>query len=227
MLTLLALLACDTGSNSAQYDSADTGTADAMGGQEGEEFTDDTGDTSTDAGTLTTSSDTVSFGTRFIGCTTEETVTVSNNTDTPVNLSSIEAEQNSPELYAEGAGIPALLNPGESISLGLRYAPLNEGSDADTITLYADNSGDLQIGLVGEGQAFRVTADSFLSSGGTQYTLTAQPVTATLAVTVDGNLIPSADWSYEEGTRQITLASPPPDGAELSARYTEPPPSCD
>lgn len=231
MLILTVLLACDTGPSSSDDTGADTGmvdASDAPGGQEGEELIGDTGDVDTDgsdSSALSTSDTAVTFGTQLVGCSTEESVTVSNATSAPITLESVLADAGD-ELSVTTQPLPMVLSPGDSVAFTVRYAPISEGSLSSTLSVYTDQGIDAELSLVGDSALYAPGKDTFEAEGDTtSFGLSQSAVSQTLSVTIDGTPLPETEWSLTG--QQLLLTTAVPAGAIVTVDYAVQPPSCD
>lgn len=234
MLILTVLFACDMGSSRPDDDTgADTGmvdASDAPGGQEGEELMGDTGNVDTygtDSEALSASSSEVTFKTLLIGCSTEESLTITNDSDAPVSFDGVVSDS-SEELSLSTQALPLVLAPGEHTTLAVRYAPLRAGGFTSTLSLYTSQGLDAQIGVDGQGELFDEGADAFVAADDAlRFNLSRIPVSGTLSVTIDGTPLAASEWSYTKEGQQLTLANPPPNGAAISVGYAVQPATCD
>ena len=233
LLSLLLLTACDVGDISLGDGEDDTGSVDTQGqsgGQEGEDFEDDTGDLpgETTSSGLHTSSNHMEFGPRYIGCDADSNVLLTNQGGTAVAVEAVSLSTDSGEFtLQDGLTLPLTLSPGQSAALGLRYAPLDRGSDAVTIDLRLDQPGEtLRISAEGQGDAYSTAQDDLTGDGiATRFDLQAEAVHETIAVRLDGVALAADAWYTAD--QSIVLLSPPPEGARLQITYAVPPPSCD
>lgn len=221
------LIACDVTTKGD-----DTGLGD--GGQEGEEVFDphgeDTATVQTSYG-LTPSSETLPLGPETIGCVHEGTVTVINNDATDVNISTASLSGAADEFsLSSDRSLPLTLAPGESITLAVRYAPLDVTPDAVELHLTEEGTSAASLILSGEGQGvLHESGSEGFSADGTSgtFALSQTAVIGTLSLSLDGVVLDASEWSFSAETGTVTLATLPAAGAQLSVAYAVQPPSCE
>ena len=224
------LLGCDTGTGSSDsgFDTADTGSGD--GGQEGEELAGDDTATTTTAVALSSSEGSLSFGLqKTVGCVTEASITVTNSAATAVTVAGLLAAPEEFSLQLDGA-FPLSLEPSTSFDLLVRYAPLDEGLDVVTLSLYILDEAEPALTWSGEGSGlvYDRSDDTFIADGASdRFVLSAEAVSGTLAVQLDGIPLSEGEWSFSAEDSHITLSSTPAAGAEIRTDYILTPPTCD
>ena len=239
MLLLTLLLGCDTGTPSST-DTADTGldeTADAFGGQEGEEVSsgNDTAETETDI-SISSDSDSLSFGPQSIGCSREATLQLTNSGAVATSVSAIELSvvgelADATELRLDEAlTLPLLVDPGTSVPVTVVYAPLDEAEDLLTVQVFTDDPSDPSLTVEGDGSGvvFARGSEAFSSDGtSAQFALSAAAVAGTLVVLIEGAPLSDDAWSFSAEDSTVSLRDIPEIGLTVAIEYAITPPSCD
>lgn len=239
MLLLTLLLGCDTGT-STSTDTADTGldeTVDEHGGQEGEELSggEDTAAATTDL-SLSSDSDSLSFGPQSIGCVREATLELTNSSAVATSVSAIELSMVSELADAtafrldEGTVLPFLIEPGTTMPVTVAYAPLDEVEDLLTVQVFTDGASDPMLVIEGEGIGvlFARGNEAFSTDGiSAQFVLSESAVDGTLAVRLDGAPLAEDSWSFSAEDGTVSLSTTPEPGLTLATEYAITPPSCD
>lgn len=110
-----------------------------------------TGSTTT-VGKLTASPTSLSFGSVATGSNTSQNVTLTNTGNAAVHISSVVAAGSG--YSATGVTVPATLNPSQTATLSVKFAPTTTGSATGTVTVTSDaQSSPLTINLSGTGAA--------------------------------------------------------------------------
>ncbi len=163
---------------------------------------------------LTVSATTLAFGNVTLNTTSTQILTLSSSGTAPVTINS--AALSGTGFTMSGAACPATLNPGQSLSLQVSFAPTVTGAVSGTITVSSNstNGGTATVALSGTGAN---SSNPVLSLSSASLSFGNDPVgtatnqsltltsTGTSAVTVSGASITGAGFTFSGATFPVTL----------------------
>lgn len=154
------------------------------------------------------------FGQTLVPCESTAGISVENLGAKALELQ----EMTLPEAYSLDEALPMSLEPGESASLSLRFAPLSEGVYGGTLTLQSD-VGKLSAEFSASATLGEPIEEESLASGDRSLTLQELPWEETLSVRVSGVRVDT--WVYDPLENSILFDedSTPDAGARLSLSY--------
>jgi hypothetical protein len=170
---------------------------------------------------LAVSASTLAFGSVAVNSTASQTLTLTSSGTAPVTVNS--ATLAGTGFKMSGAAFPVTLNPGQTASLQVNFAPTTAGAASGTITISSNGaSGTLKVNLSGTGVSSQLTASaSTLAFGNvTLKSTSSQTLTltssGTAAVTVNSATLSGAGFTMSGATFPATLNP----GQSLSLQVT-------
>jgi hypothetical protein len=163
---------------------------------------------------LSLSHELLDFGEVLVPCEGEAQLSVENIGSAPVLLEGVTL----PEPFSLDTTLPLSLEPGESTSLDLRFAPVSEGPHTGTLTLESD-VGNATAELKGNASLGEAVEEESTATGDRAVSLQLQPWEESLSVRVSGVRVDTWVYVRDDNTVVFDEDSTPDSGARLSLRY--------
>lgn len=176
---------------------------------------------------LTVSPSSISFGNVTVGSSSTQPLTLTSTGTAPVTVNSVTI--NGSEFDISRRTFPLTLNPKQSVTLQVKYIPVDAGASTGTVTIESNSSANAKstINLTGNGQAAtspQLTASAARLSFGdvTVETSSSQPLTltstGTAPVTISAVNIAGSNFTLSGATFPVTLD--PHQSLTLQLRFT-------
>jgi hypothetical protein len=175
---------------------------------------------------LTVSAASLTFGDVTVNTASTQPVTLTSTGTAPVTINS--AATSGTVFTASGATLPVTLNPGQSVTLNVRFEPTAPGAAADQLTIQSDSSTNSTavVSLSGTGTAatspqLTLSAVSLAFGGVTLNTPTTLPLTlsstGTAPVTINSETLAGTGFTASGATFPVTLN--PGQSATLNVQF--------
>lgn len=170
------------------------------------------------------------FGTVYIGCEAEQTVTIANEGTADLVVSDLEWNTGSTDLEFDdrastNGSLPWTLAPGGSVEVAVTYVPFDEYADIAYLFVESDDPYTPQVLATFEatGELYGSNSDAYeqaLPGTTDTFALTAQPVPETIEVRIDGITV-TVGWSYDAASNAVVFATDhvPEGGSTIEISY--------